>query len=82
MTYKLVFEAILCDRFISNFMRCANVGIEHVGIGQTISFTTESEPTDEYIKKMIKVFESTKDKKTLKQYYTCVKHVRTEIVEL
>ena len=52
------------------------------GFGQTISFETTTEPTKEYIEKMIKVFESTKDEKSLDKYYACVKHVRTEIVNV
>lgn len=80
MKYRLYFDVILCDRFISKFMRTCAL-CDDVGIGQTLSFDTTSEPTKEYIEKMTKVLESTKDEKSLEKYYTCVKHVRTEVIE-
>lgn len=81
MKYKLFFDVVLCDRLYSNFMRGCDLGIEEVGTSGTVSFTTSEEPTEEYIEKMIKHLESTKQHKELEIYYACVKHTRTEMVE-
>lgn len=75
--YRLYFSVILCDRFTSNFMRTCEL-CDHVGIRTTVTMTTNEEPTDEYIKKITKVMESTKDEKSLKQYYTCVEFIKVE----
>ena len=80
MKYRLYFDAILCDRFMSNFMSACGC-CDGVGIGQRLSFDTTTYPTKEYIEKMTKVLESTKEEKSLEKYYTCVKHVRTEVIE-
>lgn len=78
MKYKLYFDCIMCDRLYSGFIRACDLGISAVGTQGTISFTTKTEPTEEYIEKMIKVLESTKEEKGLKSYYTNVKLNRIE----
>lgn len=81
MKYKLYFDVIQCDRFCSNFIRNCDLGIDDYGVGATVSFTTETEPTEEYIEKMIKILEKTKEEKSLEKYFVCVKLNRVELVK-
>lgn len=81
MKHKLVFDVIQCDRFCSNFIRNCDLGIDHYGVAGKISFTTETEPTDEYIEKMIKQIEKTKEEKSLEKYFVDVKLNRIELVK-
>ena len=55
-------------------------GIDDVGVNITISFITDKEPTKENIEKIEKLLESTRDEKSLRSYYTCVKFKRAEVV--
>ena len=81
MKYKLFFDVILCDRFCSNFIRVCNLGISDYGVAGIVSFTTETEPTDEYIEKIIEQLEKTKEEKSLKFYYANVKLNRIEVIK-
>lgn len=81
MKYKLYFNVIMCDRFCSNFIKGCDLGIEEYGVTGTVSFITETEPTNEYVEKMIKILEKTKEEKTLEKYFVNVKLDRIEIVE-
>lgn len=81
MKYKLYFDVIVCDRLYSDLIRACDLGIEHYGARSMISFTTTTEPTDDYVEKMIKQLEKTKEEKSLKQYYVDVKLNRIEVVK-
>ena len=81
MKYKLYFNVFLCDRFASNFMRNCQL-CDDVGIRTTIEVTVSDTPTKEYITKIIKVLESTREEQSLKQYYTGVEHLRTEVINV
>lgn len=54
-------------------------GIEAVGANVSISFVTDKEPTKEYIEKIEKLLESSKEEKSLLSYYLNVKFVRAEV---
>ena len=81
MKYKLYFNVIICDRFCSNFIKNCDLGIEEYGVAGTVSFTTQTEPTNEYIERIIKHLEKTKEEKTLEKYFVNVKLNRIEVVE-
>lgn len=81
MEYKVYFDVFLCDRFTSNFMRNRQL-CDDVGIRTTVEITVTETPTKEYIAKIIKVLESTREEQSLKQYYTGVKHLRTEVINV
>lgn len=80
MEYKLFFTAIMCDRLCSKFMKMCDLGVEDVGVEVDMSFTTTTEPTKEYINKIILVLESTKYYKELEKYFANVKLDRIEVV--
>ena len=61
-------------------MRACDLGIEDVGINVDISFVTDKKPTKKNIEKVIKIFEKTKEEKSLEAYFTNVKFVRAEII--
>lgn len=81
MEYKVYFDVFLCDRFTSNFMRNRQL-CDDVGIRTTVEITVTETPTKEYIAKIIKILESTREEQSLKQYYTGVKHLRTEVINV
>lgn len=81
MKYKVYFDVFLCDRFTSNFMRNCQL-CDDVGIRTTVEITVTETPTKEYIAKIIKILESTREEQSLKQYYTGVKHLRTEVINV
>ena len=81
MKYKLVFDVIQCDRVYSNFIRGCDLGISDYGVVGKVSFSTETEPTDEYIDKIIKILEKTKEEKSLEKYFVNVKLNRIEVVK-
>ena len=80
MEYKLFFTALMCNRFCSKFMKMCDLGVEDVGVEVVISFITSEKPTKEYIDKIIKIHESTKDYKELEKYFANVKLDRIEVV--
>ena len=80
MEYKLFFTAIMCDRLCSKFMKMCDLGVEDVGVEVVMSFVTSEKPTKEYIDKIIKIHESTKDYKELEKYFANVKFDRIEVV--
>jgi hypothetical protein len=83
MKYKIYFDVIKCNRFYSNFMRACDLGgITDVGVKGVLSYTTTTEPTKEYIEKMTKALESTKQEKSLGEYFANVKLNRIEIEEV
>ena len=55
-------------------------GITDVGVGISISFITDKEPTKENIEKIEKLLESSKKEKNLSSYYTNVKFIRAEVI--
>lgn len=81
MKYRYYFSAIKCDKFICNFIRSADLGIDHIGLSVTISFSSDKELTDEEIEKTIKYIESSEKEKELKQYLTNVKLDRVELLK-
>lgn len=82
MKYKIYFDVIQCNRFYSNFMRACDLGgITDVGVKGVLSYVTTTEPTKEYIEKMTKVIESTKQEKSLEAYFVNVKLNRIELAE-
>lgn len=80
MEYKLFFTAIMCNRLCGKFMKMCDLGVEDVGVEVDMSFTTTTEPTKEYINKIILVLESTKYYKELEKYFANVKLDRIEVV--
>lgn len=78
--YKWHLSAIKCNRFYSDFMRACDLGVEDVGINVDISFVTDKKPTKKNVEKIIKIFEKTKEEKSLEAYFTNVKFVRAEII--
>lgn len=78
--YNYCFSVILCDRWCSNFIKNCDLGIEEYGVSATISFVTNLKPNKQNIKRIIKLLESTKDNKELKQYYSMVKFERAEVI--
>lgn len=81
MNYRLYFDAIQCDKWCCNLIRACDLGIEAYGTPITISFTTSTKPTDEYIEKMIKQLSKTEEEKRLNVYYANVKLNRIEVVK-
>ena len=81
MKYKYVFSAIKCDKLMCNFMRSADLGIEHIGLSVAISFLSDKELTDEEIEKTIKYLESSKERKELEQYLASVKLDKVELLK-
>ena len=81
MKYKLFFDVIKCDRFCSNFIKTCDLGISDYGVAGIVSFTTEIEPTEKYIEKIIIQLEKTKEEKSLKSYYANIKLNRIEVVK-
>ncbi len=81
MNYRLYFDAIKCDKWCCNFIKACDLGIEAYGVPITISFTTSTEPTDEYINKMIQQLQKTKEEKSLKVYYANIKLNRIEVIK-
>lgn len=55
-------------------------GIDGAGVSSTISFVTDKAPSKEYIEKIEKLLESTREEKSLSSYYSCVKFIRAEVV--
>lgn len=78
-TYKLIFDTTLCDKGLCRFMEAADLGINAVGKKMTATITTTTEPTDEYIEKVISIIEGTKDEETIKQFCVGTKLNRIEI---
>lgn len=79
MKYKIFLDALVCEKFISNFMKKCDVGVEDVGIKVQISFETETQPTQELIDEIIAKHEATKNDKTLCHYFSNVKLNRIEL---
>lgn len=80
MEYKLFFTALMCNRLCSKFMKMCDLGVEDVGVEVVMSFVTPTKPTKEYIDKIIKTLESTKNYKELEKYFVNVKLDRIEVV--
>lgn len=81
MKYKYIFSALQCDKFISHFIRNADLGINDVGIKVVISFLSDKKLTDEEIEKTKKYLESSEQEKELKIYLTSIKLERVELLE-
>lgn len=79
MQYNLYFRALMCDRFVCDFMKACDLGVDGVGVECEICLTVNDMPKD--IHKIEELLESTKDNKELEKYYMNVKHIRTEIIE-
>ena len=71
---------MLSDRVLSSFVRGCDL-CDDIGVWQTICYDTTTEPTEEYIEKMINKMNSTKNEKSLRKYYSLVEHIRTEVIE-
>jgi hypothetical protein len=63
MKYKIVFDTYICDSEISQFMKCADLGIDAIGKKAILSVVTTSKPTKTYIAKMIIAIDKMKDAK-------------------
>lgn len=79
MKFRLYFDVVLCSKFTSNLMRVCQLP-QDIGVNMEVTMDTEENPTKEYIDKIVKVLESTKEQKELKHYYTGVKHIKTEVL--
>lgn len=80
MKYRYYFSAIQCSRMYSNFIKSCALGIEDVGVPKEISFVTDTEPKKEYIEKIEKLLNSTKEEEKLGAYFRNVKFIKAEVV--
>ena len=55
-------------------------GIDGCGVGVTISFVTDKEPTKDNIARIERLLASSKEEKSLSSYYDCVKFIRAEVI--
>ena len=78
--YKYYFDVILCDKTLCSFIRGCDLGIEEYGTSGTVSFVTNTEPTQENIDKIINVLYQAKYEKSLNMYYGNIALNRVEVV--
>lgn len=83
MKYKLTFSALACNRYVHAMMQSVDLLREGDAIGTpvTITLTTTTEPTPEYLETMAKQLESIPAKILPDTMYVGVQHVKTEVTE-
>jgi len=81
MVYKLYFDVVICDKQMSDFMRACDL-CDGIGVRATISIKSTIKPTEEYIKKLTKTLENTKNHNELKQYFVDVKYIQYKVGDL
>lgn len=77
--YKIYLNAIICNRFYSNFIKKFDLGIDEYGQNVEICLTTDTEPTQKIIDNIIKGLSKSKDEKNLDEYYSNIKFNRVEV---
>lgn len=82
MTYKITFEYLNCNRFTNAFMHECDLVHGDIGLIEKLSYTTTTEPTKEYINKMIDKLKDSKNHEELGSYMANVKLKSIEIIDL
>ena len=78
--YKIYLNALQCNRFYCNFIRSCDLGIDYYGVPIEISFTTNKEPTKEFIQKIIELLETSKNEQKLEWFFSDIKLKKVELV--
>lgn len=81
MKYAYCFEAIRCNRLLSEFIAKTDIGIEDFGVETEVYYISTQKPSKIYIKKIENILKNTKNNQKFGEYLTNVKFLKVKKIQ-